>query len=71
MAVASMGSLRGYAGKDTSSMINQTGLIIDLLFTVLIMQIFIGTWLLWQIDNVRAKIERTDRRIKNYFGGAE
>jgi hypothetical protein len=51
--------------------INQTGLIIDLLFTVLIMQIFIGTWLLWAIDNVRAKIERTDRRIKNYFGGAE
>jgi len=66
-----MGSLRGSGGKDTSSMINQTGLIIDLLFTILIMQIFIGAWLLWQIDNVRAKVERTDRRIKNYFGGAE
>lgn len=71
MAVASMGSQVGSGGKDTSSMINQTGLIIDMLFTILIMQIFIGAWLLWQIDNVRAKIERTDRRIKNYFGGAE
>ena len=71
MAVANMGSQVDYAGKDTSSMINQTGLIIDLLFTILIMQILIGAWLLWQIDIVRAKIERTDRRIKNYFGGAE
>jgi hypothetical protein len=51
--------------------INQTGLIIDLLFTILIMQIFIGAWLLWAIDNVRARTERTDRRIKNYFGGTE
>lgn len=52
-------------------MINQTGLIIDLLFTILIMQIFIGAWLLWAIDNVQKKTERADRRIKNYFGGGE
>jgi hypothetical protein len=52
-------------------MINQTGLIIDLLWVLLIMQIFIGAWLLWAIDTVRAKVERTDRRIKNYFGGQE
>ena len=71
MAVASMGFQVGYAGKDTSSMINQTGLIIDLLWVLLIMQIFIGAWLLWAIDTVRAKVERTDRRIKNYFGGQE
>jgi hypothetical protein len=71
MAVASMGFLRGSGGKDTSSMMNQTALIIDLLWVLLIMQIFIGSVLLWQIDTVRAKVERTDRRIKNYFGGAE
>ena len=52
-------------------MMNQTGLIIDLLWVLLIMQIFIGAWLLWAIDNAKAKIERTDRRMKNYFGGAE
>lgn len=52
-------------------MINQTALIVDLLFTIVIMQIFIGAWLLWAIDNVRARTERTDRRIKNYFGGTE
>jgi hypothetical protein len=66
-----MGFQVGSGGKDTSSMINQTALIIDLLWVLLIMQIFIGSCLLWQIDTVRAKVERTDRRIKNYFGGAE
>lgn len=52
-------------------MLNNSALIVDLLFTILIMQIFIGAWLLWAIDNVQKKTERTDRRMKNYFGGAE
>lgn len=52
-------------------MLNNSALIVDLLFTILIMQIFIGAWMLWAIDNVRARTERTDRRIKNYFGGSE
>jgi hypothetical protein len=52
-------------------MLNNSALIVELLFTILIMQIFIGAWLLWAIDNVQKKTERINQRMKNYFGGGE
>lgn len=49
-------------------MLNNCELMVDLLFTVLIMQIFIGGWLLVAIDNVSKKVARIDQRMKNYGG---